>query len=52
VAGIPGLSLPVGLTSARLPVGIELDGPAGSDDRLLALGQAIEALVAPMPAAC
>ncbi len=52
VAGIPGLSLPVGLTSGRLPVGIELDGPAGSDDRLLALGQAIEALVAPMPAAC
>ncbi len=52
VAGIPGLSLPVGLTSARLPVGIELDGPAGSDDRLLALGQAIEALVAPMSAAC
>ena len=32
-AGIPGLSLPVGLTKAGLPVGMELDGPAGSDPR-------------------
>ena len=44
-AGIPGLSLPTGLTSAGLPVGMELDGPAGSDERLLALATAIEAAV-------
>lgn len=30
-AGIPGLSLLAGLTCSGLPVGIELDGPAGSD---------------------
>ncbi|MGH2453781.1 MAG: indoleacetamide hydrolase [bacterium] len=42
-AGIPGLSLPVGLTADGLPVGLELDGPAGSDRGLLAIGLAIEA---------
>ena len=41
VAGIPGLSL---------PVGIEIDGPAGSDRRLLAIGAALEQLLPPMPA--
>ena len=41
-AGIPGISLPTGLTPAGLPVGMELDGPAGSDERLLAVAAAIE----------
>lgn len=49
-AGIPGLSLPAGLGGSGLPVGLELDGPAGSDERLLALGMAIEALLGPVPA--
>lgn len=48
-AGIPGISLPAGLTSAGLPVGIELDGPIGSDSRLLALAVAIENVLPPMP---
>ncbi|WP_434054961.1 MAG: indoleacetamide hydrolase [Roseibium sp.] len=43
IAGIPGLSLPIGLTADGLPVGLELDGPAFSDRHLLALGLAIEA---------
>lgn len=44
-AGLPGLTLPIGLTaSSRMPVGLELDGPAGSDRRLLALGQSLEAI--------
>ncbi|WP_299478610.1 indoleacetamide hydrolase [uncultured Roseibium sp.] len=42
IAGIPGLSLPIGLTAAGLPVGLELDGPAFSDRHLLALGLAVE----------
>jgi len=33
VAGIPGLSLPAGMKQEGLPVGIELDGPTGSDRR-------------------
>jgi mandelamide amidase len=41
-AGLPGLSLPAGRTADGLPVGIELDGPVGSDRRLLAIGSAIE----------
>jgi indoleacetamide hydrolase len=49
-AGIPGLSLPAGLTSGGLPVGLELDGPLGSDVRLLGIGLAIEALLGPIAA--
>ena len=44
-AGIPGLSLPTGLTPAGLPIGMELDGPAGSDERLLAVAAAVEEAV-------
>src|SRR5690606_30420434 len=42
-AGIPGLSLPAGMTADGLPVGIELDGPEDSDRELLAIGLALEA---------
>jgi indoleacetamide hydrolase len=41
-AGIPGLSLPAGLTATGLPVGLELDGPLGSDTRLLGIALAFE----------
>jgi Asp-tRNA(Asn)/Glu-tRNA(Gln) amidotransferase A subunit family amidase len=50
VAGIPGLSLPAGMTQEGLPVGIELDGPIGSDRRLLAIGVAFEQVLGSMPA--
>ncbi len=49
-AGIPGLSVPAGLTSDGLPVGLELDGPAGSDRTLLAIGLAVEEVLGPLPA--
>ena len=51
-AGIPGLSLFAGMTKGGLPVGIEIDGPVGSDTALLALGLAMEAVLgtAPPPA--
>jgi mandelamide amidase len=48
-AGLPGLVLPAGLTSTHLPVGIELDGPAGSDRTLLAIGSSIERVLEPFP---
>ena len=41
-AGLPGLVLPAGLANG-LPVAIELDGPAGTDRKLLGIGLAIEA---------
>ena len=44
-AGIPGISLPTGLTFAGLPIGMALDGPAGSDEKLLAIAAAIERAV-------
>jgi mandelamide amidase len=43
-AGIPSLSIPAGLTTGGLPVGMEIDGPLGSDGNLLAIGMAIEAV--------
>ena len=48
-AGIPGLSLPVGLTNAGLPVGLELDGPVNSDRRLLAIGLSPERVFGRLP---
>ena len=42
IAGIPGISIPAGLSADGLPVGIALDGPAGSDRRLLAVARALE----------
>ncbi|WP_422041424.1 indoleacetamide hydrolase [Roseibium sp.] len=50
IAGIPGLSLPIGLTADGLPVGLELDGPAYSDRHLLALGLAVESALPSMQA--
>src|SRR5690606_33638169 len=48
-AAIPGISLPAGLTTDGLPVGIEFDGPAGSDRRLLAIAAALEPLLPRLP---
>jgi indoleacetamide hydrolase len=49
-AGIPGLSIPAGLTASGLPVGLEIDGPLGSDDRLIGIGLSIEAILGAVPA--
>lgn len=43
--GLASLSLPAGLTPGGLPVGLELDGPVGSDKRILGIGMAVEALL-------
>jgi len=49
-AGLPGLSIPIGRTAGGLPIGLALDGPAGSDRRLLGVGLALEALFGRLPA--
>ncbi len=41
-AGIPSLCVPAGLAANGLPAGICLEGPAGSDRRLLAIGKALQ----------
>jgi len=47
-AGIPGLSLPIGLVNG-LPVGLSIDGPMYSDRQLLAIGAALESALPTMP---
>ena len=47
LAGLPGLSLPVGLGRASgLPVGMQLIGEAFSEERLLCLAAVMEEVVA------
>lgn len=48
-AGIPGITIPFALTTAGLPVGLGLDGPEGSDRRLLSLGLALEEIFDRLP---
>jgi Asp-tRNA(Asn)/Glu-tRNA(Gln) amidotransferase A subunit family amidase len=49
-AGIPGLQIPAALgASSKLPVGFEIDGPPGSDRRLLAIGMAFEKVFGRLP---
>lgn len=43
-ANLPGLSIPLAVPDGSLPAGFEIDGPEGSDRRLLAIGAAIERL--------
>jgi mandelamide amidase len=49
-AGIPGLSLPAGMTRAGLPVGMAIDAPEKSDHQLLAIGLALEIVLPRLPA--
>jgi indoleacetamide hydrolase len=50
-AGIPGIQIPIALGAvSKLPIGLELDGPAGSDRRLLAVGMALEKEFGRLPA--
>src|SRR6516225_4322260 len=49
-AGLPGLSVPAGMTRAGLPVGIAIDGPEGGDQELLTIGLALESLLPRLPA--
>ncbi|WP_051516622.1 indoleacetamide hydrolase [Herbaspirillum sp. RV1423] len=51
-AGLACIQLPVGLgRRTGLPVGLELDAPAGSDRRLLAIGIALESVLGRIPPA-
>jgi aspartyl-tRNA(Asn)/glutamyl-tRNA(Gln) amidotransferase subunit A len=43
LAGIPGLSVPMGLSASGLPVAVQLLGPADSEPRILQAARALEA---------
>jgi mandelamide amidase len=48
--GTPAVSLPAGLTTNGLPVGLEFDGTPGNDSALLALAMAAESAIGRVPA--
>jgi mandelamide amidase len=48
-AGLPGVSLPMALTSQGLPLGLEVDGAPGRDRELLALARRIEGVIGRVP---
>ncbi|NMR21667.1 Asp-tRNA(Asn)/Glu-tRNA(Gln) amidotransferase subunit GatA [Cellulomonas fimi] len=45
LAGVPGMSVPNGLSDDGLPVGLQILAPAKADDRLYRVGAALEALL-------
>jgi Asp-tRNA(Asn)/Glu-tRNA(Gln) amidotransferase A subunit family amidase len=49
-AGIPSLTIPAGVDAQGLPLSFTLDAPVGTDDTLLALGAALEAVEPETPA--
>ncbi|KDN21809.1 amidase family protein [Amycolatopsis rifamycinica] len=49
-AGLPGISIPLGLTGNGLPIGIEFDGAPGHDRALLDLARRAQAVFGPLPA--
>ena len=40
LAGLPALALPCGFGAAGLPMGLQLMGKVGADQKILAMGQA------------
>lgn len=49
-AGLPGISIPMGLAENGLPTGLEIDGAHGQDRRLLDLARRVEAVLGSLPA--
>ncbi len=42
LAGVPAISIPCGMTSKRLPVGLQIFGPPFAEERILQLAHALE----------
>ena len=49
IGGVPCISIPSGLTNAGLPVGLEVVGPRGMDDNLLALAASVQDVLPSLP---
>ncbi|MCL2594216.1 MAG: Asp-tRNA(Asn)/Glu-tRNA(Gln) amidotransferase subunit GatA [Promicromonosporaceae bacterium] len=45
LAGVPGISVPAGLSDDAMPVGFQILAPAKADDRLYRVGAALETLL-------
>ena len=49
IAGVPGISLPIGLSHSGLPIGAQLVAAFGADDALLAFAGAVATDIPPLP---
>ena len=49
LAGLPGITLPVGLSEMGLPIGMSIDGPVNSVKRLLKIALTLEAIFGKLP---
>lgn len=49
LSGLPAMALPIGLDVRGLPVGVELLGPADSDEQLVAMAAHLERRRGPLP---
>lgn len=49
-ADLPGISIPMGLTANKMPVGLEIDASSGSDANLLEIARRVEAIIGSIPA--
>jgi len=47
LVGLPAASVPCGLSAQGLPMGLQIVGPRGADERVLSIGAAIEAMGTP-----
>lgn len=48
-AGLPGISIPIGLTGGGLPIGLEIDAAHGRDRELLDLARRVESVFDTLP---
>jgi aspartyl-tRNA(Asn)/glutamyl-tRNA(Gln) amidotransferase subunit A len=48
LVGLPAASVPCGLSSAGMPMGLQIVGPWRADARVLSIGAAVEGLAAPV----
>jgi len=48
-AGLPGISLPMGLSAGGLPIGLEIDGPWGGDASVLDIAARVFAAIGQIP---
>lgn len=49
IAGVPAISLPIGLSRSGLPIGAQLAAAFGADDALLAFARAVATEIPPLP---
>ncbi|MBV9906277.1 MAG: amidase [Hyphomicrobiales bacterium] len=49
IAGVPAVSLPVGISRSGLPIGAHLAGAFGADDQLLVFAREVSRAIPPLP---